>query len=131
MDILQTDAPDVLLAEAEGGHVSGRDLCTMVKKSTRLQHIPVILMTNSALPSDYSASHRAGAIMCIRTPCDPERLQRAVHMVAPPPGHKSAYSAGFNVPSFVRTSQLALARLPKTRKGSPISERAFEISLID
>jgi len=101
--ILEDDTPDVLLAEAEGGRVSGRELCAVIKQNRRLQHIPVILMTDSALPSDYSASHRAGAVMCIRTPCDPERLQRAVHMVAPPPGHRSAYSAAFNMSSFVRT----------------------------
>jgi CheY-like chemotaxis protein len=103
LDILQNDTPDVILAEAEGGPVSGRELCTVVKKNLRLQHIPVILLTNSALPSDYSASHRAGAMVCIRKPCDPERLQRAVHLLAPPPGHRSVYSARFNMSAFVRT----------------------------
>jgi len=104
LDLLESDTPDVLLAQAEGGHVSGRDLCAIVKKSLRLQHIPVILLTNSALPSDYSASHRAGAVVCIRTPCDAEQLRRAVHLVAPPPAHRSVYSAGFNMYSFVRTT---------------------------
>ena len=104
LDILENDTPDVLLAQAEGGVVSGRDLCTIVKKNLRLQHIPVILMTASALPSDYSAGHRAGAVVCMRTPCEPERLQQAVHLVAPPPGHRSIYSARFNMSAFVRTS---------------------------
>jgi CheY-like chemotaxis protein len=103
LDILQNDTPDVILAEAEGGPVSGRELCTVVKKNLRLQHIPVILLTNSALPSDYAASHRAGAMVCIRKPCEPERLQRAVHLLAPPPGQRSVYSARFNVSAFVRT----------------------------
>ncbi len=104
LDLLESDTPDVLLAQAEGGPVSGRELCTIVKKSLRLQHIPVILLTNSALPSDYSAIHRAGAVVCIRTPCDAEQLRRAVHLVAPPPAHRSVYSAGFNMSSFVRTT---------------------------
>jgi two-component system, chemotaxis family, response regulator PixH len=104
LEILETDVPDVLLAESEGGGVSGRELCAIVKKNLRLQHIPVILLTNSAMPSDYSASHRAGALVCIRKPCEPERLQRAVHLVAPPPGHRSAYSARSNISAFVRTS---------------------------
>jgi CheY-like chemotaxis protein len=103
LDILQNDTPDVILAEAEGGPISGRDLCTVVKKNLRLQHIPVILLTNSALPSDYAASHRAGAMVCIRKPCEPERLQRAVHLLAPPPGQRSVYSARFNLSAFVRT----------------------------
>lgn len=104
LDILENDTPDVLLAQAEGGVVSGKDLCTIVKRNLRLQHIPVILLTTSALPSDYSASHRAGAVVCMRTPCDPEQLQQAVHLVAAPPGDRSIYSARFNMSSFVRTS---------------------------
>lgn len=106
MDVLRTETPDVVLAEGElgNGGLSGRELCRMVKRTHRLQHIPVILLTSSALPSDYSASRRAGAVMCVPMPCDPERLQRSVHLVAPPPGHGSNYSANFNVASFVRTS---------------------------
>lgn len=106
LDILKGDTPDVLLAEAGGvgQGVSGCDLCRLVKRTHRLQHIPVILLTKSALPSDYSASRRAGATVCVPLPCDPERLQRTVHLVAPPPGHRSPYSAGFNVASFVKNS---------------------------
>jgi CheY-like chemotaxis protein len=106
LDVLKTETPDVLLAEAElgNGGLTGRDLCRMIKRTHRLQHIPVILLTSSALPSDYSASRRAGAIMCVPMPCEPERLQKTVHLVAPPPGHRSPYDAAFNVASFVRTS---------------------------
>lgn len=107
MEILKTETPDVLLAGAETrtGDPTGRDICRLVKSTQRLQHIPVILLTSSAMPSDYSANRRAGAVMCIPMPCDPERLQRSVHLVAPPPGHRSAYSAGYNVASFVRTGK--------------------------
>ncbi len=48
LDILENDTPDVILAQAEGGVVSGKDLCTIVKRNLRLQHIPVILLTTSA-----------------------------------------------------------------------------------
>lgn len=106
MDVLQSEIPDVVLAEAEigSGGVTGRDICRMMKRTQRLQHIPVILLTSSAMPSDYSANKRAGAVMCIPMPCEPERLQRSVHLVAPPPGQRSAYSADYNVASFVKTS---------------------------
>jgi CheY-like chemotaxis protein len=104
LDILQNDTPDVLIAEAEGNGITGRELCAIAKKHLRLRHIPVILLTNSALPSDYSASYRAGAVVCMMRPCEPQRLRNAVHLVAPPPGQRSAYSAGFNMSSFVRTS---------------------------
>ena len=104
LDLLRSETPDVLVAEVEGGEICGHDLCAIVKKSERLRHVPVILTTESALPSDYASSHRLGAVMCVRRPCDPVRLQRAIHLVAAPPGHRSVYSSRFNVSGYVRTS---------------------------
>jgi len=104
LDVLRYETPDVILADAEGGEVSGQDLCAIVKKNDRLQHIPVILLTNSAMPSDYSASHRLGAVVCMMKPCQPGRVQRTVNMVAAPPAQRTVYSARFNMAPFVRTS---------------------------
>jgi CheY-like chemotaxis protein len=106
LDILSSEAPDVILADAEcqGQEISGKDLCAIVKTCPRLQHIPVILLTSSALPSDYATSHQIGAIVCMTIPCKPERLRSAIHLVAAPPALCSVYSARFNVASFVRTS---------------------------
>jgi CheY-like chemotaxis protein len=104
LDILHGETPDVILAEAEGQEISGKDLCAIVKTCPRLQHIPVILLTTSALPSDYATSHQIGAVVCMSIPCKPERIRSAIHLVAPPPALCSVYSARFNVSSFVRTS---------------------------
>jgi CheY-like chemotaxis protein len=104
LDILRSEAPDVILAEAEGQGISGKDLCAIVKTSPRLQHIPVILLIASALPSDYAASHQIGAVVCMPIPCKPERLRSAIHLLAAPPALCSVYSARFNVSSFVRTA---------------------------
>jgi CheY-like chemotaxis protein len=62
MAFLQTATPDALLAGIEGDEITGRDLCSMVKKNSRLQHIPVILLTHSGHPADYSACHQLGAV---------------------------------------------------------------------
>jgi CheY-like chemotaxis protein len=104
LDILHGETPDVILAEAEGQEISGKDLCAIVKTCPRLQHIPVILLTTSALPSDYASSHQIGAVVCMSIPCKPERIRSAIHIVAAPPALCSVYSARFNVASFVRTS---------------------------
>jgi CheY-like chemotaxis protein len=104
LSILATETPDALLIEAEGQDICGKDLCAIVKTSPRLQHIPIIFLTSSALPSDYAAGHRLGAIVCMTKPCKPMHIRRAVHLVAPPPGERTVYSARFNVSSFVRTS---------------------------
>jgi DNA-binding response OmpR family regulator len=103
LDILKNETPNVIIAEAEGGEGSGHDLCAIVKTSERLQHVPVILMTQSALPSDYSAGRLLGAVVCMAKPCKPARLRQAVHLVAPPPSQQSVYSAAFNMGAFVRT----------------------------
>jgi len=104
LDILGCETPDVLVFGAEGKGVSSHDLCAIVKTDERLQHIPVILLTRSGLPSDYSASHLLGAVVCMAKPFSAERLQHAVHLVAPPPAQCTIYSARFNLASFVRTS---------------------------
>jgi CheY-like chemotaxis protein len=91
--IIQTEALHVIVAEAEGHEMSGHDLCAIVKTSPRLQHIPVILLTTLALPSDYASSQFVGAIIRMTKPYDLERVRRAVHLVAPPPSQSSAYSA--------------------------------------
>ncbi len=104
LDILHDETPDVILAEAEGPEISGKDLCAIVKTCPRLQHIPVILLTTSALSSDYATSHQIGAVVCMSIPCRPERIRSAIHLVAAPPALCSVYSARFNVASFARTS---------------------------
>ncbi len=104
LDILKYETPDVILAESESAGISGQDLCTIVKQNERLLHIPVILMTKSAMPSDYTACHKLGAVVCMMTPCLPGRLQRAVHLVAAPPTQRTVYSARFNMAPFVKTS---------------------------
>jgi CheY-like chemotaxis protein len=102
LDILHGATPDVILAEAEGQVISGKDLCAIVKTCPRLQHIPVNLLTTSALPS--AASHQIGAVLCMHIPCRPEPIRSAIRLIAAPPALCSVYSARCNVPSFVRTS---------------------------
>src|SRR5580658_664609 len=113
LDILSSEAPDVILAEAEclGQEISGKDLCAIVKTCPRLQHIPVILLTASAMPSDYATSHEIGAVVCMSIPCKPERLRSAIHLVAAPPAPCSVYGGRFNVASFVRTSWFRTSEL--------------------
>jgi CheY-like chemotaxis protein len=103
-DVIKSASPDVIVAEVECGEPSGHDLCAIIKKSERHKHIPVILMMRSASPADYSTSHELGAVVCLAKPFKPERLLHVVHLVAPPPSQRSAYSAQFNIASFVRTA---------------------------
>ena len=94
LEILRTVVPAVFLAEVEAQDMSGHDLCLIIKRNERLQHVPVILLTRSAQPADYSASHSLGAVICMAKPFKPERLQHVIRLVAPPPRMGgSSYSA--------------------------------------
>jgi CheY-like chemotaxis protein len=91
LEVLKSTIPAVFVAEVEGIDMSGHDLCLIVKRNERLQRVPVILLTRSAQPADYSASHQLGAVVCMAKPFKPERLQHVVRLVAPPPTQKNAY----------------------------------------
>ena len=100
LEILLTATPDVLLAGMEDGEITGQELCSIVKKSSRLNHIPVILLTRAGQPSDYSACHQEGAVLCMAMPCPPSKLQQAVRMVSPPPGSDMFYSQLRKTPRY-------------------------------
>ena len=76
--VLRTTVPVAFIAEVEGSDMSGQDLCLIIKRNERLQRVPVILLTRSAQPADYSASHQLGAVVCMAKPFQPERLQHVV-----------------------------------------------------
>jgi CheY-like chemotaxis protein len=93
LEVLRTSTPAVFLAEVEAEDMSGHDLCLIIKRNDRLQRVPVILLTRSAQPADYSASHQLGAVVCMAKPFKPERLLHVVRLVAPPPAQRSAYGS--------------------------------------
>jgi CheY-like chemotaxis protein len=93
LEVLRTTVPAVFIAEVEATDMSGHDLCLIIKRNERLAQVPVILLTRSAQPADYSASHQLGAVVCMAKPFQPERLQHVVRLVAPPPTMKSVYGA--------------------------------------
>jgi CheY-like chemotaxis protein len=103
LEVLRTTVPVVFVAEVEAEDMSGHDLCLIIKRNDRLQRVPVILLTRSAQPADYSASHQLGAVVCMAKPFKPERLLHVVRLVAPPPKIGSAYGARLASSAIERT----------------------------
>ena len=103
LEVLRTTVPVCFLAEVEGKDMSGHDLCLIIKRNDRLQHVPVILLTRAAQPADYAASHQLGAVVCMAKPFKPERLLHVVRLVAPPPQNKSAYGSSRSATNIERT----------------------------
>lgn len=84
-DVLNAVTPALVIAEIEGEGLPGFDLCVHVKATPRLRHIPVMLTTKSAYPTDYSNAHSLGAVVCIAKPYRQERVGHVVHLLAPLP----------------------------------------------
>ncbi|MFZ0641196.1 MAG: response regulator [Candidatus Acidiferrales bacterium] len=85
LDILRTTVPACFIAEIETVDTSGYDLCLIIKRSERLQNVPVVLVTRSAKPADYAASREFGAVVCMAKPFNPERMLQVVRLLAPSP----------------------------------------------
>jgi len=81
--VLKMFTPSLLIAEIEGEGLPGYALCAYVKTTPRLQTVPVVLMTASAYPSDYSSAHSLGAVVCMAKPFRQERLGHIVRLLAP------------------------------------------------
>lgn len=103
LEILRTTVPAAFLAEVEGEDMTGHDLCLIIKRNDRLRRVPVILLTRSAQPADYSASHQLGAVVCMAKPFKPERLLHVVRLVAPPSSQRSVYGARLAGSAIERT----------------------------
>ncbi len=84
-DVLNVMTPALIFAEVEGEGLPGYDLCAHVKQNPRLRHIPVVLTTSSAYPSDYSSAHSLGAVVCMAKPYKMERIANIARLLAPPP----------------------------------------------
>jgi CheY-like chemotaxis protein len=94
-EVLNMFMPAMIVAEIEGeGDVlPGFDLCAHVKSSPSLKHLPVVLTSRSAYPSDYSNAHSLGAVVCMAKPYKMERLGHIVRLLAPLPEHLQSTAA--------------------------------------
>ena len=100
LDILRTTVPACFIAEIEAVDTSGYDLCLIIKRSERLENVPVVLVTRNAKPADYAASREFGAVVCMAKPFAPERMLQVVRLLAPSPfspALKNSYSGSGNI----------------------------------
>ena len=82
-EVLNLFTPALVIAEIEGEDLPGYEMCSHVKGTPRLRSVPVVLITRSAYPSDYSSAHSLGAMVCMAKPFKNERLGHIVRLLAP------------------------------------------------
>lgn len=94
MEMLGTHSASVVIAEMATADMSGYDLCSAIKGNANLAHIPVVLISRTGMPADYSVAHSMGAVMCLSRPFPPNRLIQVVRLLAPlSKEQKSVYSS--------------------------------------
>ncbi len=81
--VIKTTIPALVIAEVEGEGLPGFELCAFIKGEEKLKHIPVVMITRSAYPSDYSNAHSLGAVVCMAKPFKQDRLGHVVRLLAP------------------------------------------------
>jgi len=113
-EVLKMFTPALLIAEIEGDDLPGYELCAHCKATPRLQTVPVVLLTRSAFPSDYSNAHSLGAVVCMAKPYRQERLGHIVRLLAPTEEHKQVVPVRPLDPSRRRC-----VSHPKTKRNGP------------
>lgn len=69
---LDADPPDIVLADVGMPGKSGYDVAEYIKRSPRLAHIPVVLLTGAFEPIDQEKAARAGCDAVLAKPFEPQ-----------------------------------------------------------
>ncbi len=80
MDLLQKGGtlPSLIFLDLKMCGMSGIDTVLLIRADDRLKHIPVIVLTNSALESDMQKAYDAGANSFVHKAFDIEEFSREI-----------------------------------------------------
>lgn len=84
LKVLRDTVPSVIILDVMMPGMSGYDVCQVVKRSDRLEKIPVIFLTAKGSPQDYKTGMDSGAIVYMVKPFSHEKLLQMVQMMAGP-----------------------------------------------
>ena len=79
--LAQTFLPDVITTDVGWRDFSGPALCPRLKHSKETKHIPVIVVTASAMPHQVAAAFAAGCSSVLLKPCLPDTLLSEIRRV--------------------------------------------------
>jgi DNA-binding response OmpR family regulator len=80
LKMLRTLLPDLMILDVNMPGLSGFDLCHIVKRDERLQHVPVIFFTAQDSPKDFQAGRESGGVIYLLKPFKPEKLLQSVRV---------------------------------------------------
>jgi DNA-binding response OmpR family regulator len=79
---LETALPDVIISEVRIGQESGLDLCSIIRNSSTLCRLPIMLLTSHTTLQDKIAGFSAGADDYVVKPFDTRHLVARIRLLA-------------------------------------------------
>ena len=79
--VLQTERPDAVLLDIMMPDISGIDVLRFMRREPGLMHIPVVIVSAKALPSDIRTGMEAGATAYLTKPVGLDELRQTVRDV--------------------------------------------------
>jgi CheY-like chemotaxis protein len=87
---LERESPDIVLVDVAAPDVDGYAISTYVRESSRLKHVPVLLLAGVFEPVDEKKAKDAGCSGVLVKPFEPEELVGRVRGLIGQAGHKAA-----------------------------------------
>lgn len=116
LEVLAEYAPHLLLVDAGERAESGLDVCRMVRRSARFQHLPVVLVNAREHAQTRLEAYRAGATDCFTKQLAPEELsvrvglRLALARACEEHAEKDALTGLLNLRPFLEAGERMLAR---------------------
>jgi DNA-binding response OmpR family regulator len=79
---LNTLLPDIVLADASMPGLSGVQLCQIIRGTTSMQHVPVVLLTSTFTTYDQAQGEQVGVTAHLTKPFEPQELLALVQRLA-------------------------------------------------
>ncbi len=81
LSVIQTERPDAVLLDIMMPDISGIDVLRFMRREPGLEHIPVVIVSAKALPSDIRIGMEAGATAYLTKPVGLDELRQTVRDV--------------------------------------------------
>ena len=73
--------PDLILLDLKLPRMNGKEVLKVIKKNTRFQRIPVVILTTSSAENDISETYGLGANCYISKPVGLDEFSEVVHSI--------------------------------------------------
>jgi two-component system, chemotaxis family, chemotaxis protein CheY len=82
LEVLQAISPDIIISDINMPRLDGFSFVEAVRRIDRYRTIPILVLTTESAPELKARARAAGATGWIVKPFDPEKLVKALQMVA-------------------------------------------------